>query len=105
MAAKIKRDDTVQVLQGRDRGRRGEVRGVSPTKGRAIVTGVNMVKRHRRGTSPQDPGGIVESEASIDTSNLALVCTNCDQAVRVGFRMLEDGRKVRFCKRCDEAID
>ena len=105
MAAKIKRDDTVQVLQGRDRGRRGEVRGVSPDKGRAIVTGVNVVKRHRRGTSPQDPGGIIEMEAPIQASNLALVCTNCDRATRVGFRILEDGRKVRFCKRCDEAID
>jgi len=105
MAAKIKRDDTVQVLQGRDRGRRGEVRGVSPTKGRVIVTGVNIVKRHRRGTSPQDPGGIIEMEAPIDTSNLALVCTNCDRPTRVGFRTLEDGRKVRFCKRCDEVID
>jgi large subunit ribosomal protein L24 len=105
MAAKIKRDDTVQVLQGRDRGRRGEVRGVSPGKRRVIVTGVNIVKRHRRGTSPQDPGGIIEFEAPIDTSNLALVCSNCDQATRVGFRILEDGRKVRFCKRCDEAID
>ena len=105
MAAKIKRDDTVQVLQGRDRGRRGEVRGVSPAQGRVIVTGVNFAKRHRRGTSPQDPGGIIEMEAPIDASNLALVCTNCDKATRVGFRVLEDGRKVRFCKRCDEAID
>ena len=105
MAAKIKRDDTVQVLQGRDRGRRGEVRGVSPSKGRAIVTGVNIVKKHRRGTSPQDPGGIIEVEAPIDASNLALVCTNCDRATRVGFRALEDGRKVRVCKRCGEAID
>ncbi len=105
MAAKIKRDDTVQVLQGRDRGRRGDVRAVSPAKGRVLVNGVNIVKRHRRGTSPQDPGGIVEFEAPIDASNLALVCANCDKATRVGFRMLEDGRKVRFCKRCDEAID
>jgi large subunit ribosomal protein L24 len=105
MAAKIKRDDTVQVLQGRDRGRRGEVRGVSPTKGRAIVTGVNIVKRHRRGSSPQDPGGIIEMEAPIDASNLAVVCSSCDRAARVGFRLLDDGRKVRFCKRCNEAID
>jgi large subunit ribosomal protein L24 len=105
MAAKIKRDDTVQVLQGRDRGRRGEVRRVSPTKGRAIVTGVNIVKRHRRGSSPQDPGGIIEMEAPIDASNLAVVCSSCDRAARVGFRLLDDGRKVRFCKRCNEAID
>ncbi|MDA0352468.1 MAG: 50S ribosomal protein L24 [Chloroflexi bacterium] len=105
MAAKIKRNDTVQVLHGRDRGRRGDVRGVSPTRGRAIVSGVNIVKRHRRGSSPQDPGGIIEMEAPIHASNLALVCTNCDRATRVGFRSLDDGRKVRFCKRCNEAID
>jgi large subunit ribosomal protein L24 len=105
MAAKIKRDDTVQVLTGRDRGRRGEVRGVSPSKGRAIVNGVNVVKKHRRGTSPQDPGGILEVEAPVDLSNLALVCTSCDHPTRVGFRALEDGRKARYCKRCNEVID
>jgi len=105
MAAKIRRDDTVQVLHGRDRGRRGDVRQVLPKKGRAIVTGVNMVKKHRRARTPQEPSDIIEMEAPIDVSNLALVCSNCDQATRVGFRTLEDDRKVRFCKRCDEAID
>ena len=105
MAAKIRRDDTVQVLQGRDRGRRGDVRQLIVKQRRAIVTGVNMVKRHRRSTSPQEPSGIIEMEAPVDMSNLALVCANCDRATRVGFRRLEDDRKVRFCKRCDETID
>jgi len=105
MAAKIRRDDTVQVLQGRDRGQRGDVRQLFTKDGRAIVTGLNMVKRHRRSTNPQEPSGIIEMEAPLDMSNLALVCSSCDRPTRVGFRTLEDDRKVRFCKRCDEAID
>ena len=105
MAAKIRRDDTVQILQGRDRGRRGDVRQLIVKKGRAIVTGVNMVKRHRRSTNPQEPSGIIEMEAPLHMSNLALVCSSCDRPTRVGFRTLEDDRKVRFCKRCDESID
>ncbi|MQC17242.1 MAG: 50S ribosomal protein L24 [Chloroflexi bacterium] len=103
MAAKIKRSDQVQILAGRDRGRRGEVRQV--LERRAIVTGINMVKKHQRAGGPDRPGGIIDREAPIDLSNLALVCRACDKAVRVGFRVLEDGRKVRVCKQCDEAVD
>jgi large subunit ribosomal protein L24 len=95
----------VQILHGRDRGRRGDVRQLIVKKGRAIVTGVNMVKRHQRSTNPQQPSGIIEMEAPLHLSNLAVVCSSCDRATRVGFRTLEDDRKVRFCKRCDEAID
>jgi len=105
VAAKIKRNDQVQVLAGRDRGRRGEVRQVLPSDGRAVVTGINMIKKHQRSTGPQQPGGIIDREAPIDLSNLALVCRSCDKAVRVGFKILEDGRKVRVCKQCSEAID
>ena len=105
MAAKIRKNDEVQVLTGKDRGRRGAVRSVIVKKDRAVVTGVNMVKRHRRSTNPQQPGGIIDMEAPIALSNLAVVCTSCGKATRVGFRVLEDSRKVRFCKRCDEAID
>ncbi|MEX2230371.1 MAG: 50S ribosomal protein L24 [Dehalococcoidia bacterium] len=105
MAAKIKRNDTVQVMAGKDRGRRGDVRQVIPDAGRAIVTGVNMVKKHRRSRSPQQPGGIIQSEAPIQLANLAVVCRACDRAIRVGFKLLEDGRKVRVCKHCNESID
>jgi large subunit ribosomal protein L24 len=105
VAAKIKRNDQVQVLTGKDRGRRGEVRQVIVEDGRAIVTGVNMVKKHQRSGGPQQPGGIIDMEAPIQVSNLAVVCRSCDAAARVGFRVLEDGRKVRFCKKCNEAID
>ncbi len=105
MAAKIKRNDQVQVLTGKDRGRRGDVRQVNVEDGRAIVTGVNMMKKHQRSGGPQQPGGIIDMEAPIQMSNLAVVCRSCDAAARVGFRVLEDGRKVRFCKKCNEAID
>lgn len=105
MAAKIRRNDQVQVLTGKDRGRRGPVRSVIPDKARAIVTGINMIKRHRRSTNPQQPGGIIDLEAPIAISNLAVVCKSCDKPARVGFRLLDDNRKVRFCKQCNEAID
>lgn len=105
MAAKIKRNDQVQVLTGKDRGRRGEVRQVVAEQDRAIVTGVNMMKKHQRSGGPDRPGGIIDMEAPIQMSNLAVVCRSCDAATRVGFRVLEDGRKVRFCKKCNEAID
>ena len=105
MAAKIRRNDQVQVLTGKDRGRRGPVRTVLPSDGRAVVTGINMVKRHRRSTNPQQPSGIIDFEAPIAISNLAVVCRSCDRPARVGFRLLEDARKVRYCKHCNEAID
>ena len=105
MAAKIKRDDTVQVMTGRDRGRRGEVRQVLRKQERAIVTGVNMMRKHRRSTDPAQPSQILDIEGTIHLSNLRVVCAACDNAVRVGFRILDDGRKVRVCKQCDEAID
>ena len=105
MASKIRRRDTVQVMTGKDRGRRGEVRQVLRKDQRVIVTGANMVKKHRRSQSPTAPSGILEVEAAIHMSNVAVVCVGCDEATRVGFRILDDGRKVRYCKSCDEAID
>ena len=105
MAAKVRRSDTVEVMSGKDRGRRGDVRHVITKSNRVVVTGINMVKKHRRQRSLREPSDIIEVESPIHVSNVRLVCRSCDAAVRVGFRLLEDGRKVRFCKRCDEAID
>ncbi len=105
MAAKVKRNDEVQVLAGKDRGRRGTVRAMNTDSGRAVVTGINMVKKHKKSTGPTQPGGIIEMEAPIAVSNLAVICRSCGNAVRVGFKLLEDGRKVRTCKKCGEAID
>ena len=105
MAAKVRRNDTVEVMTGKDRGRRGEVRSVVTKASRVVVTGVNMVKRHRRARSANEPSDIIDMEAPLHVSNVRVVCRSCDAAVRVGFRLLEDGRKVRYCKACDEAMD
>ena len=102
---KIKKNDQVMVIKGKDKGRNAQVREVFPQTGRAIVTGVNMVKRHQRQQSMQQPGGIIEKEAPIHLSNLKIVCKSCGRAVRVGIRMRQDGVKVRVCKHCNEDID
>ena len=104
MAAKIRKGDRVQVLAGRDRGRRGEVLAVMPKEDRALVQGVNMVKRHQKPRGMNQPGGIVEKEASIHLSNLALLDPSSDKPTRIGFRTLEDGKKVRVAKRSGEVI-
>ena len=104
MAAKIRKGDRVQVLAGRDRGRRGEVLVVMPKEDRALVQGVNMVKRHQKPRGMNQPGGIVEKEASIHLSNLALLDPSSDKPTRIGFRTLEDGKKVRVAKRSGEVI-
>ena len=105
MGAKVRRNDTVEITTGKDRGKRGEVRRVMPKEQRLVVAGANLVKRHRRQRNPQEPSAIIEMEAPLHVSNVKVVCTSCNQAVRVGFKFLEDGRKVRTCKNCNEAID
>jgi large subunit ribosomal protein L24 len=105
MAAKIKKGDKVVVLTGRDKGKRGEVRSVSPTEGRAIVEGVNLVKRHTKPSAQHAEGGILTKEAPIQLSNLAVADPKDGQPTRVGFKVLEDGRKVRFAKRSGDLID
>lgn len=102
---RIKREDTVLVTKGKDRGRTGQVNKVIPKKNRLIVSGVNMVKRHMKPRGPQNPGGIIDREAPIAVSNVALICESCQKPARVGFRMVGDDRKVRFCKRCDANFD
>jgi len=101
---KIKKGDKVVVLAGKDKGRTGEVTQVKPKDGSAIVAGVNMVKRHQRQTANQE-GGIISKEAPIDLSNLAIADPKDGKPTRVGFRILEDGRKVRFAKRSGDVID
>jgi large subunit ribosomal protein L24 len=105
MAAKIRKGDRVQVLAGRDKGRRGEVIAVTPKEDRALVQGVNMVKRHQKPRGLNAPGGIQEKEAPIHLSNLALIDPNSDKPTRVGFRVLDDGRKVRVAKSSGEVLD
>jgi large subunit ribosomal protein L24 len=105
MAAKIRKGDRVQVLTGRDKGKRGEVIRVLPEENRALVQGVNMVKRHQKPQGMGQPGGIQEKEAPIDLSNLALLDPKSDKPTRVGFKQLEDGRKVRVARASGEVID
>ncbi len=100
---KIKKGDAVVVLTGRDKGKRGEVIEVRPTENRARVRGVNVVRRHQRQTASQE-GGIISKEAAIQISNLALEDPKDGKPTRVGFRILDDGKKVRFAKRSGEII-
>jgi large subunit ribosomal protein L24 len=104
MAAKIKKGDKVVVLTGRDKGKTGEVVRVMPKEDRAVVRGVNLVKRHQRQTAAQE-GGIISKEAPIQLSNLACADPKDGQPTRVGFKVLDDGRKVRFAKRSGDLID
>ncbi len=104
MAAKIKKGDKVVVLTGRDKGKTGEVVQVMPKEERAIVRGVNLVRRHQRQTAQQE-GGIISKEAPIHLSNLAYADPRDGKPTRVGFKILDDGRKVRFAKRSGDLID
>jgi len=105
MAARIRKGDTVAVISGSDKGKRGEVLSVLPKDNRAVVQGVNVAKRHTKPRGVGQPGGIVEREASIHLSNLVLVDPKSDKPTRVGFRILEDGRKVRVAKATGNVIE
>jgi large subunit ribosomal protein L24 len=105
-ASPIRKNDTVVVITGKDRGKRGRVMRVVPEKNRVLVEGVNVVKRHTRpNPSRQVKGGIVEREAAVHASNVQLVCPECGAQTRIGHRELGDGRKVRFCRKCDGVVD
>ena len=104
MAAKIKKGDKVVILTGRDKGKTGEVFQVMPKETRALVRGVNLVKRHQKQTASQE-AGIISKEAPVHLSNLALLDPKDGKPTRVGFKVLEDGRKVRVAKRSGDLID
>ena len=104
MAAKIRKGDKVVVLTGRDKGRTGEVVEVRPAAGRAIVRGVNMVKRHQRQSANQE-GGIISKEGRIHLSNLAIADPKTGKPTRVGFKVMNDGRRVRVAKASGVEID
>jgi large subunit ribosomal protein L24 len=104
MAAKIKKGDKVVVIAGRDKGKSGEVVQVMPTEGRALVRGVNLVRRHTKQTA-QSEGGIITKEAPIQLSNVAMADPKTGKPTRVGFKIMDDGRKVRVAKRSGDLID
>jgi large subunit ribosomal protein L24 len=102
---KIRKNDTVLVIAGKDRGKKGKVRKALPKNDEVIVEGVNMIKRHSRARGAARQAGIIELEAPLDISNVMLICNKCNKPARVGFRLLEDGRKARICRSCNEVID
>ena len=102
----IRKNDTVSVNTGKDSGKRGRVLKVLPGSNRLIVEGVNMIKRHTRPNPQRNiKGGILEREAPVDASNLMVVCGECGKPARVGHRRLDDGKKVRVCRRCNGILD
>ncbi|MFN8625659.1 MAG: 50S ribosomal protein L24 [Candidatus Binatia bacterium] len=105
MHARIRKNDTVMVVAGRERGKTGKVIRVLAADNRAVVERLNLVKRHTKSRGAQSPYGIVEKEAPIHLSNLMMMCDKCNAPVRLGKRRLEDGRSVRICRRCREQVD
>jgi len=102
---KIRKNDTVLVIAGKDKGKKGKVHFAYPKDEMLIVEGINLIKRHSRATGGVRQAGIIEREASIPISNVMLLCNKCNQPTRIGSRILADGRKVRFCRSCKEVID
>jgi large subunit ribosomal protein L24 len=101
----IRKNDSVMVIAGKERGKTGKVLRVLPDDGAVIIERINIVKRHTKPRGPQQPGGIVEKEASIDASNVMIMCDKCNAPVRIGQKSLADGSKIRICRRCNEALD
>lgn len=102
---KIRKNDTVLVIAGKNRGKKGKVRFVYPKDDRVIVEGVNFIKKHARARGTVRQAGIIEREAPIPSSDVMLLCSKCNHPTRVGFRFLADGRKARACRVCGEIID
>ncbi|MEJ2135637.1 MAG: 50S ribosomal protein L24 [Desulfofustis sp.] len=101
----LKADDQVEVIAGKDKGRVGKILKIFPAENKATVERINMIKRHTKPRDASQQGQIVEREAPIHVSNLQLICPECAQTGRVGRKVLEDGTKVRFCKKCGESIE
>jgi len=102
---RLKKDDKVKVVTGKDKGKIGKVIRIDRDRGRVLVENINIVKRHSRPSAQNRQGGIIEREAFVDISNVMLMCSKCMEPVRVGAKVLEDGKKVRMCKRCNEILD
>lgn len=104
MSLRVRKNDTIMVLSGNHKGRKGKVLKVFPKTNRIIVEGVNLIKRHTRPSQKNQKGGIVEKEASINISNVIVICSKCNTPTRIGSKMLEDGKHVRICKKCGEMV-
>jgi large subunit ribosomal protein L24 len=104
LKVKIKKNDMVMVVKGRDRGKTGKVMRVMPEAGRVVVERLNMVKRHSKPRGATSPGGIIEKEAPLRIENVMIFCDRCNAPVRAGWKDNADGTKSRICRRCDEAL-
>ena len=102
---KIRKNDTVLVMAGKDRGKKGKVRFAYPKRQKLLVEGINFIKKHSKARGQAKQAGIIDLEAPIHVSNVMLFCDKCNHPTRIGFRLLEDGRKVRICQSCREVID
>jgi len=101
----VKKDDLVMIVAGKDKGKSGKVLRVLPEKERVVVENLNLIKRHTRPSQTNNEGGIIEKEAPIAISNVQLLCPGCSKPARTGIKVLEDGNKVRFCKKCNEIVN
>ncbi|NQT23065.1 MAG: 50S ribosomal protein L24 [Candidatus Omnitrophica bacterium] len=101
---KIKKNDTIVVLAGKDKGKTGKVLKVYPKTRKSIVEGINFVKKHARKTREDQKGGIIQKEAPIHISNIAVFCKGCTKPTKVGYNILKDGTKSRYCKKCNEVF-
>jgi len=105
MGLTIKKNDTVVVMTGKEKGKKGRVLTVNPSKDSLLIEKINMIKKHMKPTRKYAQGGIIEKEAPIQISNVMLVCPKCAKPTRIGASVLQDGRKLRMCKKCREVID
>jgi large subunit ribosomal protein L24 len=106
LATPVRRNDSVVVVAGKDRGKRGRVLKVLPVNNRLIVEGVNIIKRHTKPNPSRNiKGGLVEREAPLHASNVQIVCPECNRPTRIGSRRLDDGSRVRFCRKCNGVVD
>ncbi len=101
----VRKNDMVKIIAGKEQGKSGKVLRVFPAKSRVVVEGLNVVKRHTRPNQLNPDGGIVEKEAPLSISNVMLVCGSCNEATKTGIRLLDDGTKTRYCKKCNESVD
>ncbi|MBI3322350.1 MAG: 50S ribosomal protein L24 [Candidatus Omnitrophica bacterium] len=101
---RVKRDDQVQVISGKDRGKRGKVRRIFPEDDRLVVEGMNLVKKHMRRSEQNPQGAVVSKESRLPMDRVMPICPKCNRGVRVGFKTLQDGTKQRICRRCQEGF-
>ena len=101
----VKKDDMVVVISGKDKGKKGKVIQVFPKESKILVENINMVTKHQKPTQQMQQGGIVRQEGKLDASKVMLFCSKCDKGVRTGDKFLTDGKKVRYCKKCEETFD